>query len=53
MVRLIGGRLWFCCPHCGQKLHPVSANASCHGVTTYCKKCKKEVPLEISNNKGA
>lgn len=52
-IRLIGGELWFCCPNCGQKLHQIAPTANCHGVTTYCKRCRKVVQMEISNTKGA
>ena len=52
MVKLIGGELWYCCPFCGQKIHKIEPDANCHGVTTFCKKCKKEVPLEIKADKG-
>ena len=53
MVKLIKGRLWYCCPKCGQKLHPITATANCHGVTTFCKKCNWEGPMEIKSEKGA
>ncbi len=53
MVKLIGGKLWYCCPRCGKKLHPVSADAICHGIRTQCRQCGWEGPMEITNDKGA
>lgn len=53
MIKLIGNKLWYCCPYCGQKIHQLNPDANCHGVFTYCRKCKKEVLLEIKANKGA
>lgn len=53
MIKPIGGKMYFCCPYCGQKLHEITRGANCHGVLTYCKKCKREVPMEIKTEKGA
>lgn len=53
MIQKIKGQLWFCCPYCGQKLHEITKEANCHGVLTYCKKCKREILMEIKAVKGA
>lgn len=47
MIKLIGGELYFCCPKCGKKLHRISPDAACNGVTTFCKQCKWEGELII------
>lgn len=52
VVRLIGGRLWYCCPVCGQKLHKLTPDAMCSGVITFCKKCKWEGVMNIRDGKG-
>nr|DAI30389.1 MAG TPA: cysteine-rich protein [Caudoviricetes sp.] len=33
-LRYIDGRVWFCCPKCGKKLHPVAPGA--RGVFAKC-----------------
>lgn len=53
MVKLINGRLWYCCPACGQKLHQIAANAVCIGVTTHCRRCGWEGEMNIEAKKGA
>lgn len=53
MIKQINGRLWFCCPVCGKKLHPLAPGAICSGVFTQCRKCKWEGPMEIKQKKGA
>lgn len=35
MIKKINGENWFCCPKCGQKLHPVKPGA--RGVYVKCK----------------
>lgn len=35
MIRDINGKTWFCCPVCGQKIHPVKPGAQ--GVFAMCK----------------
>lgn len=35
MLKKIGNETWFCCPECGQKLHPVKPGA--RGVMITCK----------------
>lgn len=35
MIQHIDGRAWFCCPVCGQKIHPVLPGA--RGVLAQCK----------------
>lgn len=35
MVKTINGETWFCCPQCGQKIHPVKPGA--RGVMVACK----------------
>lgn len=35
MLKIIDGQTWFCCPQCGQKLHPVKPGA--RGVFAVCK----------------
>lgn len=48
MLNRIQGRVWFCCPVCGQKLlQVVDFDASCHGLEGVCKKCKCEYPLTV------
>lgn len=34
MIRNIDGQIWFCCPECGKKLHPVAPGA--RGVFVKC-----------------
>lgn len=51
MVKSVNGQLWYCCPVCGQKLHKLSPDAVCNGVTTFCKKCKWEGVMVVK--KGA
>ena len=53
MVKKIGGQLWYCCPVCGQKLHIISPDAVCSGVTTICKKCKWKGEMNINMKRGA
>ncbi len=53
MIRKIGRMLYFCCPQCGQRLHKITAKAECHGVTTFCKRCKWEGLMEIKTEKEA
>lgn len=52
MVKEIGGKLWFCCPRCGNKIHPVSPAAVCSGVFVMCTRCKWQGEMEIKR-KGA
>lgn len=40
MIREINGRMWFCCPECGQKIHPVKLGAC--GVFAICKGKKSD-----------
>ena len=35
MLKEINGKVWFCCPKCGKKIHPVAPGA--HGVFVVCK----------------
>lgn len=35
MINKINNRFWFCCPECGQKIHPVAPGA--RGVYVTCK----------------
>ena len=35
MIKEINGKTWFCCPVCGQKIHPVRPGAQ--GVFAMCK----------------
>ena len=35
MLREINGKVWFCCPQCGKKIHPVVPGA--RGVFVVCK----------------
>lgn len=35
MLKEINGKVWFCCPKCGKKIHPVSPGA--RGVFVVCK----------------
>lgn len=35
MLKTINGETWFCCPQCGQKIHPVKPGA--RGVLVACK----------------
>lgn len=35
MLKQISGRVWFCCPLCGKKIHPVKPGA--RGVYAKCK----------------
>jgi len=35
MVKEIDGQMWFCCPACGKKIHPVLPGA--RGVIAVCK----------------
>lgn len=40
MVKEIGGQMWFCCPKCGKKIHPVKVGAQ--GVFAVCKQKRKD-----------
>lgn len=40
MIKEINGRTWFCCPECGQKIHPVKLGAC--GVFAICKGKKSD-----------
>ena len=51
MVKSVNGQLWYCCPVCGQKLHKLSPDAVCNGVTTFCRRCKWEGVMVVK--KGA
>lgn len=35
MIKEINGLMWFCCPKCGKKIHPVKEGA--RGVYAVCK----------------
>lgn len=35
MIKTINGETWFCCPNCGQKIHPIKPGA--RGVMVSCK----------------
>ncbi len=35
MLKEINGKVWFCCPQCGKKIHPVAPGAG--GVYVVCK----------------
>lgn len=45
MLKVIDGETWFCCPQCGQKIHPVKPGA--RGVLVACKARKCEWRGEI------
>lgn len=51
-VKQIGGKLWWCCPHCGQKTLRVSTGAQCIGLIVKCDKCKRNSEV-IINKPGA
>ncbi len=58
MVKQIKGQLWFCCPKCGKRLHPVLPGAVCRGVMERCRgKLPDGTPCgwtgEIRIDKGA
>lgn len=38
---------WYCCPYCKQKLFKVKANAKAEGIEFKCKKCKKNIDINI------
>lgn len=40
---------WYCCPHCGQKLFRVTADAQIHGIAIKCKgrECGKIINVKI------
>ena len=40
MIKIINGTTWFCCPGCGQKIHPVTPGAQ--GVLAICKARKRD-----------
>lgn len=40
MIKIINGAAWFCCPTCGQKIHPVVPGA--RGVFVVCKARKRD-----------
>ena len=48
-MKLIKGTLWLLCPNCKKKLHPVKADAECHGVGTNCKNCGWSGFINIEN----
>lgn len=50
-IKLIHGTLWLICPKCGKKLHPITADAECHGVGTSCKKCGWNGFININGKK--
>lgn len=37
MVKKIKGKLWYCCPKCGKRLHPIQPGAVCRGVIGQCR----------------
>ena len=47
MIKNIKGKLWYCCPKCGQKIHPVSPGAVCSGVYVKCARCGWSGEMEI------
>lgn len=53
MVKIIGGRWWYCCPRCGKKIHPLDPTASCSGVYTQCRACKWQGVMVVTPQKGA
>lgn len=53
MVKIIGGRWWYCCPKCGKKIHPLDPAASCSGVYTQCRACKWQGVMVVTPQKGA
>lgn len=38
---------WFLCPHCGQKLFQVAANAVIRGMEIKCKRCKQILNVSL------
>nr|DAS27406.1 MAG TPA: cysteine-rich protein [Caudoviricetes sp.] len=42
---------WFICPYCKQKLIKYDEKAECKLVFIKCKKCKKQIEINIKNNK--
>lgn len=48
MVKEIDGEKWFCCPYCGKKLFRLAGmNPSAKGIMFFCRKCKKEIVVDI------
>lgn len=47
MTKTINGQRWYCCPHCGKKLFPLTENAYCRGVIGFCRHCKWEGEIII------
>lgn len=48
MIKIVEGQKWYCCPDCGKKLFRLAGlNASAKGIVLFCKKCKKEILVEI------
>lgn len=40
---------WFLCPYCEKKLIKYEKDAKSKGVFLLCKKCGKEIEIEINN----
>lgn len=38
---------WYSCPNCGQKLCRIDINSKAEKIYLWCKKCKKEVEINI------
>lgn len=48
MLKRIEEQVWYCCPHCGQKLLKVMGwDTHCSGLSGICKKCKQEYEISV------
>ncbi len=47
VIKKINGRDWFCCPHCGKALFPVSPETRAEHLALRCKACKHDVQVNI------
>lgn len=48
MVKIIKGRPWYCCPHCGKALFPVQPDTQIRNLLFRCKICKHDIKINIA-----
>lgn len=48
MIKVIDGQKWYCCTDCGKKLFRLAGiKAQARGIAVFCRKCKREIVVEI------
>ena len=48
MIKIINGRFWYCCPHCGKALFPVRTDTKIAHMPFRCKACKNDIEVNIA-----